>query len=80
MELISNSKGSVFKQRQLTITERHQERELTRGVRVPELCLRGLWLGQIGFEAGARVVVDYMDDKLVISLAPGQPERLKEAG
>ncbi|WP_254093910.1 SymE family type I addiction module toxin [Dawidia soli] len=64
----------------MTVSERHQEREQSRGVWVPELRLRGLWLGQVGFEAGARVVVDYVDDKLVISLSPGQPGSLKEAG
>lgn len=80
MEGISSSEATVFKQRQLTVNERHQKRERTHDVWVPELCLRGLWLGQIGFEAGARVVVDYFDDKLVISLAPGQPECLEEAG
>jgi hypothetical protein len=47
---------------------------------VPELRLQGLWLGRAGFEAGARVVVDYVGDKLVISLSPRQPECLKEAG
>lgn len=80
MEQVVSNEASAFKQRTLTVSERHQEREQTRGVWVPELRLRGLWLGQIGFEAGVRVVVDYVDDKLVISLSPGQPECSKEAG
>ncbi|MCD9015187.1 type I toxin-antitoxin system SymE family toxin [Parachryseolinea silvisoli] len=80
MEQVVGNEVRAFKQRTLTVSERHQEREMTRGVWVPELRLQGLWLKRAGFEAGARVVVDYVDDKLVISLSPGQPVCLKEAG
>jgi hypothetical protein len=79
-EQVVSNEVSAFKQRTLTVSERHQERELTQGVWVPELRLQGLWLGRAGFEAGARVVVDHVGDKLVISLSPRQPECLKEAG
>jgi hypothetical protein len=80
MEQVVRNDVSAFKQRTLTVSERHQERELTRGVWVPELRLQGLWLGRAGFEAGARVVVDCVGDKLVISRSPGPPGSMRKVG
>lgn len=79
--VVSNGVNS-FKQRKATVQERYRQRKylLKGGIMVPELCVRGLWLGRLGFEAGARVIVDYVDDKLVISLAPQETESVEKAG
>jgi hypothetical protein len=78
-ERVVHKDGAAFKQRTLTVSERYQERAYRAHVNVPELRLQGLWLGRAGFEAGSRVVVDHVDDKLIISLLP-VPERFQEAG
>jgi len=69
-----NKSGRGFSTRRVTICEKFFARATSEGITVPELRLTGKWLGETVFGVGMRVEVNYVDEKLVISLAKEQPE------
>jgi hypothetical protein len=82
IELNGNKDVHHFKPRRATVQERYRPAKYISqgGTMVPELCVRGLWLSRLGFTRGMQVVVDFVDDKLVISRPPRQSEDVKKAG
>lgn len=61
--------------RKLKIYQKHQPRDWSRYVAVPEIRLEGKWLRELGFEIGKEIEIKQQKNKLTITLTDKKEEK-----
>lgn len=61
--------------RKLKIYQKHQTRDWSRYVVVPEIRLEGKWLRELGFEIGKEIEIKQQKNKLTITLTDKKNEK-----
>jgi len=61
--------------RKLKIYQKHQSRDWSRYVVVPEIRLEGKWLKELGFEVGKEIEIKQQKNKLIITLTDKKNEQ-----